>query len=371
MKVNLSLLFVLFIGQLQAATPDTAASDYLVTEVATSLHAPWAAVELPDKRWLITEMGGTLVTILPNGEMTRQTLALPDLYVNGQGGLLDIALMQDFSMSQRVMLSYATGSEECNALTVATASLNKKGQLANVTPLLTTAPCRDTPAHFGGRLAVLADGTWLVTTGDGFDYREQAQRLDSQLGKVLRFREDGQAPADNPFPDTPYIYSLGHRNPQGLAIDPHTGRVYQQEHGPDGGDEINLLIAGENYGWPVVTKGVDYSGARISPFEEYPGMRNPLYNWTPSIAPSSMVWYAGNAFPALRQHLLVSALKAKGLFAINMLDNPLRSRRIFATIEQRIREVVVGADGNIFVLTDGDNAALLKITPAQPDPASS
>ncbi|MCU7553101.1 PQQ-dependent sugar dehydrogenase [Alteromonas sp. ASW11-19] len=363
MKVNLSLLFILLIGQLRAATADNGPNDYLVTEIATSLHSPWAAVQLPDQRWLITEMGGTVVTVKPDGSMTRQSLALQDLYVNGQGGLLDIALMQDFSMSQRVMLSYATGNDDCNALTVATASLSEHGELVNIAPLLTTSPCRDTPAHFGGRLAVLADGTWLVTTGDGFDYREQAQRLDSQLGKVLRFREDGQAPADNPFPDAPYVYSLGHRNPQGLASDPHTGRLYQQEHGPAGGDEINLLIAGENYGWPVVTKGIDYSGARISPFEEYPGMRDPLYNWTPSIAPSSMTWYAGNAFPALRQHLLVSALKAKGLFAINMSAKPLSSRRIFATIEQRIRDVVADADGNIVVLTDGESAALLKIAP--------
>ncbi|WP_414829813.1 PQQ-dependent sugar dehydrogenase [Alteromonas sp. H39] len=365
MKVWLSLLTSLTFLSPFAATAQNndSAKGYQIETIAEELNRPWAVVETPDRRWLITEMGGTLVTLYPDGTTVRTVVPLASLYVEGQGGLLDVALTQDFAMSGRVMLTYAKGNAECNRLAVVSATLTEEGALEDISPVLEVTPCKDTPVHFGGRLAVLNDGTWLVTTGDGFDYREQAQKLNSQLGKVLRFREDGEAPADNPFEDAPYVYTLGHRNPQGLIVDEESGTVYQQEHGPDGGDEINVLNAGENYGWPVVTLGVDYSGARISPFESYPGMQNPLYNWTPSIAPSSMVLYQQDTFAWLQNHLVISALKSQGLFAINLSERPLQSQRIFATINQRIRDVAADHQGNIVVLTDGSAASLLRLIP--------
>ncbi len=365
MKVWLSFLIILAsftYSELRAQEAGNAIA-YQTTTLADKLSRPWAAVQTADGRWLITEMGGTLVTVQPDGILTRNKAPLDSLYVAGQGGLLDIALTQDFSMSGRVMLSYAKGNAECNRLAIVSATLKQDGTLTDITPVIEITPCKDTPVHFGGRLGVLNDGTWLVTTGDGFDYREKAQKRNSQLGKVLRFREDGKAPADNPFKDAPYVYTLGHRNPQGLIVDSDSGTIYQQEHGPDGGDEINVLEPGENYGWPVATSGVDYSGARISPFKSYPGMQDPLYNWTPSIAPSSMVLYQQDGFPALQNNLIISALKSKGLFAINLSERPLLSRRIFATINQRIRDVVTDRQGNIVVLTDGNDASLLQLTP--------
>ena len=367
MKVWLSLLTSLVLFSLSSATAlgREDVQEYNTTSLSEQLRRPWAAVETPDRRWLITEMGGTLVTLYPDGTTVRTVLPLESFYVEGQGGLLDIALTQDFTMSGRIMLTYAKGTADCNRLAVVSATLTQQGTLEDITPVLDVAPCKDTPVHFGGRLAVLNDGTWLVTTGDGFDYRESAQKPDSQLGKVLRFREDGAAPANNPFTaEAPYVFSLGHRNPQGLIVDPESNTIYQQEHGPDGGDEINILTAGTNYGWPVVTLGVDYSGARISPFESYPGMQDPLFNWTPSIAPSSMVLYQQDTFPWLQNHLVISALKSKGLFAINLSESPLQSQRIFATIDQRIRDVVTDREGNILVLTDGETASLIKLTPA-------
>ena len=365
MKVWFSLLTSLVItGPTSVVAEDVKdTEDYHIQTLADQLHRPWAAVETPDQRWLITEMGGTLVTLQPDGTTTRTLLPLESLYVDGQGGLLDIALTQDFTMSGRVMLTYAKGDADCNRLAVVSATLTEQGTLEDITSVLEVTPCKDTPVHFGGRLGVMNDGTWLVTTGDGFDYRESAQKLNSQLGKVLRFREDGVAPADNPLEQSPYVFTLGHRNPQGLIIDQDSGTIYQQEHGPDGGDEINILTAGENYGWPVVTLGIDYSGARISPFETYPGMQAPMFNWTPSIAPSSMVLYQDDTFPSLQNHLIISALKAKGLFAINLSERPLQSQRRFATINQRIRDVTTDHLGNILVLTDGEDASLLMLTP--------
>ena len=199
--------------------------------------------------------------------------------------------------------------------------------------------------------------------GDGFDFREEAQKMNSQLGKVLRLREDGAAPTDNPYNQAPYVYSIGHRNPQGLVIDETTGIIYELEHGPAGGDEINTIEAGLNYGWPVVTLGVDYSGASISPFNAYPGMQDPKMNWTPSIAPSSMVMYSGNLFPFLNEKLLVTALKGKAIYAVDVSVSPAQSQRVFATIDQRLRDIAVDDDGAIYVLTDGEDATVLKIEP--------
>lgn len=328
----------------------------------TRFTKPWTAQQLPDGRWVVTERKGFLVVINTDGSTQREPVALPGLYFKGQGGLLDFALTQDFSLSHRVLISYAQGDDEHNRLVVVSAKFDD-GKLSDIQEIFRVTPDKATPVHFAGRLAVLDDGTWLLSSGDGFDYREQAQVKSSQLGKILRFREDGSAPQDNPFADAPYVYSLGHRNPQGLIVDPQTNIVYQHEHGPAGGDEINLIEPGHNYGWPVITNGLDYSGARITPFTEYPGMQQPALDWTPSVAPSGMALYHGKRFASLDNHLLVTTLKAQQLLAVNLSQSPIRSERIFATIEQRLRDVAVGADEAIYVLTDGYDAQLLRITP--------
>ena len=352
------------------AEPPVLTGNYHQTQVAGYLTFPWAAVENPLGGWLITERSGDIIEYDHAGQRQEIPLQFNQLYVAGQGGLLDIKLAHDFTESRRVYLSYATGNENKNYLTFGTAVLNAKEPV--VTDIFTLPTPKDTPVHYGGRLLQLPDDTWLMTSGDGFDYREQAQQKNSFLGKVLRFTTEGKPAADNPFIHgeslaEKYIYTLGHRNPQGLIRDPESGKIWLHEHGPDGGDEINLLVPGNNYGWPVVTQGKDYSGARISPFSHYEGMQDPALNWTPSIAPSGMTVYHNDVFPALQNHLLVTSLKNKALYAVSLDQNPMAAVQIFATINERLRDVIIGRDGAIYVLTDGERARIMRFSPLRPE----
>lgn len=357
---------------------DTAIS----TVVANELHFPKAILQLPNSSWLVAERDGTIVTVpaivaalarrevSENGQknrnqirtQTRQTLVLPQLYQKGQGGLLHMALSPDFATSKVILLSYSKGTDEANRLAVMQGIYTNDGQIIDVKPVFEVKDSKATPVHFGGKLVAMDDGSWLVTTGDGFDYREQAQVSTSQLGKVLRFTLDGKPVEKRPFSEASFVYTYGHRNPQGLVKMP-SGDIYLHEHGPDGGDELNRLEPGMNYGWPVVTLGKDYSGATISPFDHYEGMVDPLVDWTPSIAPSSMAVYNNNAFPTLTGQLLVTALKAKALYAVNLSTQPFQSRKVFPSINQRLRDVAVSNEGSIYLLTDGESAQLLQLLP--------
>lgn len=348
--------------------------------IANNLYFPKALLQLPDSRWLVAERDGTIVTVYAtkfnastdsrqNQNNTRQTLALPQLYQKGQGGLLHMALAADFTTTKIILFSYSKGTDHDNRLAVMRGVLNDDGLISDLTPVIELKNGKATPVHFGGKLLALSDGTWLLTTGDGFDYREQAQVLTSQLGKVLRFTLTGEPVSNPPFNDAPFIYTIGHRNPQGLVKTPG-GDIYLHEHGPAGGDELNLLKIGQNYGWPVVTLGKDYSGATISPFDHYKGMVNPLVDWTPSIAPSSMAVYNNTLFTDLEGHLLVTALKAKALYAIDLSHSPLVARRIFPHIDKRFRDVGVGSDGGIYLLTDGEAAQVIQIMTSPTNPLS-
>ncbi|MCW8090488.1 PQQ-dependent sugar dehydrogenase [Alteromonas sp. ASW11-130] len=351
----------LLICSLASGFSAAAASPIQITPLADKLHRPWTMAELPNGDWLITLRGGQLIRAKADGTKDKIELNLPDLYVESQGGLLDFALAQDFALSGTVLLSFSQGNEEANRLVVASGKF-ENNVLSDLKVILKVTPDKDTPVHHGGRLLTLPDGTWLVTSGEGFDYREQAQVKESLLGKILHFREDGSHPQEPPFPTSPFVYTLGHRNPQGLIYDEQTKQVIAHEHGPDGGDEINILSKGKNYGWPVITLGEDYSGASISPFQAYPGMEQPVVNWTPSIAPSGMALYRGNQFPDLEGKLLVTALKEKALYAVDLGAAPPTSKRIFPQLNQRLRDVTVSQDGSIVILTDGANAKLLKIS---------
>jgi glucose/arabinose dehydrogenase len=231
------------------------------------------------------------------------------------------------------------------------------------------SPAKDTPVHFGGRMAFLPDGSLVLTTGDGFDYREQAQRLQSGLGKIMRMADDGRPLAGNPFVGKagaqPHIWSYGHRNPQGLAVDAVTGRLWAHEHGPQGGDELNLIQKGGNYGWPVATKGLDYSGATISPFKTYPGVIDGRAVWVPSIAPSGLAVYRGALWPAWAGDLIVGALVNKEVrrLDVDADGRVVRQERIFPSIKARIRDVRVAPDGAVWLTTDEDAGKVLRVTP--------
>lgn len=341
---------------------------YQISEIATGLAYPWSLAFLPSGDYLLTEKVGNLLLLHSNGQL-ESIKGLPgDIYVKSQGGLLDVALHPDYQQNSWIYLSYSTGNGDNNALKLVRAKL-KGLQLTELQNLFTVSPGKDTPVHFGGRITFLADKTLLLSTGDGFDYREAAQRLNSQLGKIIRLKDDGQIPSDNPFygkdksETANAIYSLGHRNPQGLVYDPLRDMVFSSEHGPAGGDEINIITAGNNYGWPVITYGRDYSGASISPYKEYPGMQLPLVDWTPSIAPSGLAVYQGDMFPLLNGDLLAGALKYKEVRWVQLSGTQVVGQvSLFKELEQRIREVRIAPDGAIILLTDSDDGKVLRIT---------
>jgi glucose/arabinose dehydrogenase len=223
--------------------------------------------------------------------------------------------------------------------------------LENVEVIFRNFTRKDTPVHYGGRMAFMADGSLLLTTGDGFNYREAAQDIGSGLGKVLRMNDDGTAAAGNPFPESPYVYSYGHRNPQGLAVS-RSGVIWLHEHGPRGGDEVNRVEAGVNYGWPAITHGVDYSGAMISPYREWEGMAQPEYYWVPSIAPSGLAVYDADLFPLWKGDLFIGALVDREVRRLELTaGKPVREESLFGELSARIRDVRQGPGGELFILT--------------------
>ncbi len=337
-----------------------------VAVVAEGLAFPWSLAFLPDGSMLVTERAGRL-RVIEQGQLRAAPVAgVPAVYAAGQGGLLEVLPHPAFDANRWIYLSYAHGGPGANALRVARARFDGE-RLLNLEVLLTLAPAKATAVHYGGRLAWLPDGSLLVAGGDGFDYREQAQRLDSHLGKILRIQADGGVPADNPFVDRAEaraeIYSLGHRNVQGLIVDAD-GAVFAHEHGPRGGDELNRIVAGGNYGWPLATHGVDYSGARVSPFTRHADMLDPLHVWTPSIAPAGLARYAGTAFPAWSGRLLVTALAGQALHVLNLDGGKVvEEARVLSERTERLRDVRVGPDGLVYLLTDSAEGRVLRLAP--------
>lgn len=341
---------------------------FTVDEVVTGLAFPWSVAFLSEHQMLVTQRTGQLRHIV-NYVVSKPVQGLPDdIYVQGQGGLLDVKLHPNYRENGWVYLSYSAGTDERNTLKVIRAKL-ADNKLIDLEPILTVLPYRDTPVHYGAKMTFLADQTLLISSGDGFDFREDAQRLNSLFGKVLRINDDGTVPLDNPFVQQrddqgQKVFTLGHRNPQGLVYDVDRNLVFSHEHGPDGGDEINLIQAGKNYGWPIITYGKDYSGARISPFTEYPGMQQPLVDWTPSIAPSGMTVYQGSLFPQMRGDLLVSTLKSKEIRWVKMRGNKVEAQQsLFSDLNYRFRDVAVHPDGSLYLLVDSSEGKILRVTP--------
>lgn len=281
---------------------------YTIETVAEGLEHPWSLAFLPDGSMLVTERPGRLRLISADGKLQAAPIAgVAPVFAQGQGGLFDIALDPDFATNRLIYLAYAAGTRKANATRLARARFTGQG-LEDFQLLFEVTPLKDTSAHFGGRIVFLPDGTVLLTLGEGYDFKEAAQDLGSDLGKIIRLNRDGTIPADNPFVGKagarPEIYTYGHRNVQGIVFDGATGIIYAHEHGPKGGDEVNVLRAGANYGWPVITYGIDYSGLPISRYQKKEGLEQPLLYWVPSIAPSGMTLYTGEAFAAWRGDLL-------------------------------------------------------------------
>ncbi|MDN3517299.1 PQQ-dependent sugar dehydrogenase [Aquisalimonas lutea] len=339
---------------------------FRVTTVTDGLEHPWAVAFLPDGRLLITERPGRLQLVEPDtGERTR-VRGVPEVAARGQGGLLDVILHPDYDDNGWLYLSYAAAGDGGAATHVSRARLGD-GRLQDRQELLVATPFMDSSKHFGSRMAFDEQGYLYVTSGER-GRRDQAQRLDGHLGKVIRLTDDGQIPADNPFLDHPEarpgLYTTGHRNPQGMARHPETGAIWIHEHGPRGGDEINILEAGENYGWPETTFGREYYGPEIAPDPPVAGYVSPIHHWTPSIAPSGMAFYTGDAFPQWQGDLFVGALAHTHLRRVVLDgDEVVAEEELLDERGQRIRDVAQGPDGLLYVLVDAADAPLLRLEP--------
>ena len=334
--------------------------------VAGGLDHPWSIAFLPDGSALVTERGGGLRR-MSGGTMTS-IRGVPRVLTGGQGGLFDVRPHPRFAENRLVYLSYAHGTPRANGTRLARARL-EGDRLAGLEVLWTATPMKRGLVHYGGRFLFLPDGTILITTGDGFDFREDAQRRESPLGKVMRLTDSGRPAPGNPFAGVegalPEIFSLGHRNPQGLAFDPVRRLVYAHEHGPRGGDEVNILLPGRNYGWPVATRGRDYSGATISPFRRYPGMEEPLLDWTPSIAPSGLAVYRGAMFAEWNGDLLVGALVDREVRRVRLSPDGrtvLGQESLVRELGARIRDVAVAPDGALWIATDAPDGQILRVS---------
>lgn len=344
---------------------DSEEHSFRVTTVANGLEHPWAVAFLPDGRMLITERPGRLLVLDPESGERTSVDGVPEVSNINQGGLLDVVLHPDYADNGWIYFSYAAGGDGGHATHVSRARLQDE-TLVEREDLFVATPFMGGGRHFGSRLAFDEARHLYITTGDRGE-REHAQRLDGHLGKVVRLTDDGQIPGDNPFLDQdaqPGLYTSGHRNAQGLARHPETGAMWLHEHGPRGGDEINILQGGRNYGWPETTFGREYSGPRIGPEPPVEGFEPPIHHWTPSIAPSGMAFYTGDAFAKWQGNLFVGALAHRHLARVVLDgDNVVHEERLLENRNQRIRDVRVGPGGNLYVLVDDADAPLLRIEP--------
>ena len=350
-------------------SPIRAGAEPQITTVATGLDHPWSVAFLPDGRVLVTERAGRLRVIAakaPAGQKPGSISGVPAVFAESQGGLFDVVLHPRFAENGLLYLSYAAGTPKANFTRIMRAKL-VGNVLTQKKVIFQVGPAKNTPVHYGGRMAFLGDGTLAMTVGDGFDFREQAQNLGSGLGKIVRINDDGSIPANNPFVGRKgaqaSIWSYGHRNEQGLAFDAVSGRLYEHEHGPQGGDEINVVVRGGNYGWPVATRGVDYSGATISPFKTYKGMIDAIKVWVPSIAPSGLAVYRGAMFPEWNGDLLVGALVDQDVRRVDLdaAGKVVGQASVFPGIKARSRDVRVAPDGAVWVTTDDEDGVVFRV----------
>lgn len=340
-----------------------------VTDFATGLERPWGGAFLPDGRLLVTERPGRMRLVDRAGVVSAPLAGTPEVAAGGQGGLLDVALAPDFAATRELYV--------CAAQTVQGGALTRlwRGRLAAdataleaLTPILDATPAQASGQnHFGCRIVFGPDGALFLSTGDRYRDKGRAQRLDDLAGKVLRLTRDGAPRADNPFVGQAgaraEIWSFGHRNPQGLAVNPATGSLWEAEFGPRGGDEVNIVQRGGNYGWPVVTHGIDYDGSRISDVRSRPDMVDPIKVWTPVISPSGIAFYDAAAVPGWRGSLFLAALNPPGLVRLTTEGDRVTGEERLLQDGPRLRHVLVGPDGFLYLLTDETRGRILRVAP--------
>ena len=357
------------------ASPARSNRDFQTVTVLENLEHPWGLAWLSDGSMLITERSGRL-RVVRDGILDPTPIpGVPEVFAENQGGLMDIALHPGFEENRLVYLTYSHGTSSANRTRIARATFDGRA-LSDWQVIFEVSQTKSRGQHFGSRLIWLPDGTLLASIGDGGNppiqlegefIRQQAQNRSSHLGKVIRINDDGSIPSDNPFANdaeaAPEVWSYGHRNIQGLALDPIANRVWATEHGARGGDEVNLVEAGENYGWPVATHSREYSGGLISPETSLPGMVDPEAIWTPAIAPSGLAVYTGTPFPEWQGNLFAGGLISQDIRRIELDKSGNVTNEASIEIGQRVRDVRQGPDGLIYVLTDEANGQLIRLEP--------
>lgn len=364
---------MLALGSSHPGKPDPAGDVYgtdllqaRVVTVARGLSYPWGLAFLPDGRMLVTERPGRLRIVEKEGNVSAPIEGTPEVYARGQGGLLDVALGPDFQRTGLVYLSYSEPGEGGAGTAVGRGRL-AEDRLEDFTVIFRQIPKTGGGRHFGSRLVFAKDGTLFVTVGERGE-RDRVQDFSIHRGQVVRINPDGSIPGDNPFADRsgyrPETWSHGHRNPQGAALHPDTGELWTVEHGAKGGDEINVPKAGRNYGWPVISYGVHYSGRKIGVGTSKEGMEQPLYYWDPSIAPSGMTFYTGDRISPWKGNLLVGALAGRMLVRLELENGKIvKEERMLRELGERIRDVRLGPDGYLYLLTDSPQGRLLRLEP--------
>lgn len=355
-----------------AQTVESSAGALTATVLAEGLDHPWALAFLADGRFLVTERSGRLL-VIKNGVPTGAIEGVPSVVARGQGGLLDLALAPDFETSGTIFLTYAEQAEDAGlqrgtGTAVMAAKLVLRGDgghLEDQRVIFRMNNFDNSTRHFGSRIAVGSDGNLFVTLGDRGEM-DRAQDPQDLAGGIVRISPDGSVPDDNPKPEgwQAEFWSIGHRNPQGATIRPSDGALFTVEHGARGGDEVNMPTPGDNFGWPVITYGVDYSGVTIGEGTEKDGMEQPIHYWDPSISPSGLDFYEGSLLPDWEGDLLVGGLSGNMLVRLDMEgDAVVGEERLFEGQLGRVRDVRVGSDGAIYLLTDEDNGRLIRVAP--------
>jgi len=355
-----------------ADTVETERHKVTVSTFADGFTNPWGMTFLPDNSVLVTERSGDLYWVSENGKYREKISGVPEVVAKSQGGLLDVTVDPDFDENQWVYISYSEPAQDGgkgNSTAVMRAKLVDKA-FTNKEVVFRQAPKYESNAHFGSRLVFSPEGHLFVTLGDRYSRMDDAQTLGNHHGKVVRIWPDGSIPEDNPFVGEDNaldeIWSYGHRNVQGADIHPDTGELWTVEHGPQGGDEVNIPEAGKNYGWPEITYGVDYGGAIISEDAVKEGMEQPFYYWVPSIATAGATFYTGDAFPEWKGDFFVAALKSSLVARLDLYEGRMmHEERLFEdAVDARIRDINQGPDGYLYLLTDESNGAIIQIKPA-------
>jgi glucose/arabinose dehydrogenase len=343
-----------------------------VETIARGLERPWALAFLPEGKMLVTERPGRLRIVTRDGQISPPVSGVPQVRASGQGGLHDVVLDRDFASNRTIYFCYAEPASGGGRTAMARARLTdgEAARLDDVKVIFRQEGPLSSGNHYGCRIVQGRDGNLWLTMGDHFTYRDEAQNLANHLGKIVRVTPDGAVPRDNPFVGRkdakPEIWSYGHRNSQGATLHPQTGRLWEHEHGPRGGDEVNIPLAGRNYGWPVIGYGVDYSGAKIHAATAKPRMEQPIKYWVPSIAPSGMAFYTGDLFPRWKGSLFVGALAGQLLVRLELDGEKVtKEERLLGNLDARIRDVRQGPDGAIWLVTDSSDGRIIRVTPAK------